>query len=98
MSIAEDTLNKTAYLGETEDGYSKYVLYLESREVLYIYASKTDADHRIWISKPFSEDRIVTAHQAALTDDMTRISAMSIKRVAYAYMPWMIADLYVPKV
>lgn len=99
----KDALNKLAYFCDVEKGgtvYSQYILFLDGREVINVYAAKDELDHPIYVGKPFADaDTMVqTQGRAFLTADGTRISAVSMQACVYKYMPWLIAAVYVPKV
>jgi hypothetical protein len=97
-----DSLNKLAYFcNEVHNGtsYSKYILFLDGREVLNAFASADEIDHPIYISKPFEDigTMIKTKGRAQMDPENGHIDGLSMQGCVYKYMGWLLADLYVPK-
>lgn len=90
-------INKIAYVWNTEDGYAKYTLFIESRPVMDFYAHTDETDRPIYIAKPGSDERIKTEAFAFTAKGEDRISSVSINVAAMKYLVKWFADLYVPK-
>ena len=94
-----DSLNKLAYFGNEEDGYSRYVLFLDDRPVMYAFANKDEVDYPIYISRPEEgAPRIKTKGRAFMDEEGNdHIDGISMQRCVYTYLPWLLADIFVPK-
>lgn len=97
-----NALNKLAYFCDEKDGeitYSTYILYLNGRPVLSLHASKDEEGYPVYMSKPFTEiaTKIKTKGIAYMDPENGHIDGCSMQAIAYKYMPWLLADLYVPQ-
>lgn len=95
-------MNKLAYFcNEEHNGttYSKYIFFLEGREVLNAFASADEVDHPIYISKPFEDisTMIKTKGHAQMDPENGHIDGISMQKCIYTYAMFLLADLYVPK-
>lgn len=99
--MKQDAVNKLAYFCDEEDGYSRYVLFLDDRAVMYAYASKNDITEHypIYISRPEEgAPRIKTKGHAFMDENgEDHIDGVSMQQCVYKYMPWLLADIFVPQ-
>ena len=96
-----DALNKLAYFCDEADGYSRYVLFLDDRPVMYAYAHKGEIveNYPIYISRPEEgAPRIKTKGHAYMDQEGNdHIDGFSMQKCVYTYLPWLLADIYVPQ-
>lgn len=93
-----DSLNKLAYFGNEEDGYSRYVLFLEDRPVLWAFANKDEDGMPIFVSKAEEgAPRLKTKGNAFIDVERGHVDGTSMQAHIYTRLPWILADLYVPQ-
>lgn len=94
--MQENPGNKLSYTGD-EDGYSIYLMWLGGRGVFYAKASKDEEGMPIYIRTVYGDSWMKTTSRAFAKDDGSRISAMTMKEAVYGNLPWLMADLIIPK-
>lgn len=98
----ESALNKLAYFCEEEHNgivYSKYILFLDGRSVMNVFASKDEEGYPIYISKAYEDinTMIPTKGHAYMDNDNGHIDGISMQKCVYGYGANLLAMLYVPQ-
>lgn len=97
-----NALNKLAFFGNEEDGYSRYVMFLDDRAVMWVFASQSELDEKgripLYISRAEDGAPRIKTHGHTFMDNVNgHVDGAGIQHFVYPRLGWLLADLFVPK-